>query len=152
MSTILIADDERQMRNMIKLYLRNDFYILEAATGREVLEITREHTVDLILLDIMMPEMDGIKTCKKMKSERPDIPIILLTALNETSQKVEGLNSGADDYIVKPFHPKELLARIQVQFRHFYKERKEMALVIDFDEWQIDPASYTVTVQGKNVK
>lgn len=152
MPTILIADDEQQMRDMIKLYLRNDFYLLEASTGREALELMRKYTVDLILLDIMMPEMDGIEACKKMKAERPDIPVILLTALNETSQKVEGLNIGADDYIVKPFEPRELLARIQVQFRHFYEDRKDIARVISFDEWQINPTSYTVTVKGKNVK
>src|SRR5699024_2351038 len=114
MPTILIVDDEQQMRRMLKLYLRHEFELKEAENGQEAVEILKTNTIDLVLLDIMMPEMDGIETCKQMKAISPNVPIILLTALNDTSQKVEGLNIGADDYIIKPFDTEELLARIHV--------------------------------------
>ncbi|SFL41312.1 two-component system, OmpR family, response regulator ResD [Gracilibacillus orientalis] len=151
MKTILIVDDEQQMRTMLTLYLRNDFNLIEAKNGNEAIHLLKQNEIDLVLLDIMMPDLDGIEACKQMKTIKPDVPIILLTALNETSQKVEGLTIGADDYVVKPFEPKELLARIQVQLRHFHKER-EQTKNIQFNELKIDPLSHTVTVHGKEVK
>ncbi|MGN8644716.1 response regulator transcription factor [Gracilibacillus sp. HCP3S3_G5_1] len=151
MKTILLVDDEKQMRMMLTLYLRKDFRLLEAENGNEAINKLKQNEVDLVLLDIMMPELDGIEACKKMKTIKPDVPIILLTALNETSQKVEGLTIGADDYVVKPFEPEELLARIQVQLRHFQKD-EERTKTLQFKELNIDPDSHTVTVNGKEVK
>ncbi|WP_163580590.1 response regulator transcription factor [Gracilibacillus saliphilus] len=151
MKTILIVDDEQQMRMMLTLYLRKDFKLIEAENGNEAIAALKQNEIDLVLLDIMMPELDGIEACKQMKKHKPDVPIILLTALNETSQKVEGLTIGADDYVVKPFEPEELIARIHVQLRHFQKEG-EQATIIQFKELKIDPVSHTVTVNGKEVK
>ncbi len=151
MKTILIVDDEQQMRMMLTLYLRKDFKLIEAENGNEAIHVLKQNEVDLVLLDIMMPELDGIEACKQMKKIKPGTPIILLTALNETSQKVEGLTIGADDYVVKPFEPEELLARIQVQLRHFQKEG-EQTKNIQFNELQIDPDSHTVMVKGKEIK
>ncbi|MGP4038377.1 response regulator [Gracilibacillus sp. D59] len=150
MKTILIVDDEKQMRTMLTLYLRNEFKLIEAENGNEAIHTLKQNEIDLVLLDIMMPALDGIEACKQMKTIKPDIPIILLTALNETSQKVEGLTIGADDYVVKPFEPEELLARIQVQLRHYQKG--EQAKTIQFKELKIDPLSHTVTVKGKEIK
>ncbi|WP_208589937.1 response regulator transcription factor [Gracilibacillus suaedae] len=151
MKTILLADDEQQMRTMLTLYLRKDFQLIEAENGNEAINALKHHEVDLVLLDIMMPELDGIEACKQMKKLKPGVPIILLTALNETSQKVEGLTIGADDYVVKPFEPEELLARIHVQLRHFQKEEVQTT-IIQFKDLKIDPVSHTVAVNGKDVK
>ncbi|WP_089741180.1 response regulator transcription factor [Gracilibacillus ureilyticus] len=150
--TVLIVDDEIQMRTMLKLYLRNDFHTAEAGNGKEAIDRFSKEPVDLVLLDIMMPELDGIETCKKMKEINPNIPIILLTALNSTSDKVEGLSIGADDYIVKPFEPEELIARIRVQFRHFSSVGKEPSHKLSFGDWFIDSDSRTVMANGKELK
>ncbi|SHM49147.1 response regulator transcription factor [Gracilibacillus kekensis] len=152
MTTILIVDDELQMRTMLKLYLRKDFKIVEAENGTKAVQTLQSRAIDIVLLDIMMPELDGIEACKQMKTVKPNVPIILLTALNDTSQKVEGLTIGADDYIVKPFEPEELLARIQVQLRHFQKEEQTNLPILTFGELSIDSISHTVTVHQKEVK
>ncbi|MDX8045673.1 response regulator transcription factor [Gracilibacillus sp. S3-1-1] len=151
MKTLLIVDDEQQMRMMLSLYLRNDFHLLEAKNGTEAVQLFKQHDIDLVLLDIMMPDVDGLDTCKRMKQINPDIPVILLTALNETSQKVRGLTIGADDYIVKPFEPEELIARIHVQMRHFKKE-KDQQRVIEMKELYINPISHTAFVNNQEVK
>ncbi|WP_058308302.1 response regulator transcription factor [Gracilibacillus massiliensis] len=152
MTTILIVDDELQMRTMLKLYLRKDFEIMEAENGTKAVQTLKNQAIDIVLLDIMMPELDGIEACKQMKTVKPNVPIILLTALNDTSQKVEGLTIGADDYIVKPFEPEELLARIQVQLRHFQKENQTAKKLLTFGELTIDSLSHTVTVNQTEVK
>ncbi|PWU66795.1 response regulator transcription factor [Gracilibacillus dipsosauri] len=151
--TVLIVDDERQMRTMLKLHLRNKYEWIEASNGREAIDKMKENDVSIVLLDIMMPELDGMEACKKMKEMRPDVPIILLTALNDTSQKVEGLNIGADDYIVKPFEPEELIARMKVQLRHFsHTKEKTTNQQVNFAEWSIDPQARSVKVKGNELK
>ncbi|ENH95695.1 winged helix family two component transcriptional regulator [Gracilibacillus halophilus YIM-C55.5] len=110
-----------------------------------------QHSIDIVLLDIMMPRLDGIETCKQMKQINANMPIILLTALNETSQKVEGLTIGADDYIVKPFEPEELVARIHVQLRHFSNSDHEND-TIQFANVVIDQEARTVTVEKQELK
>ncbi|UOQ86662.1 response regulator transcription factor [Gracilibacillus salinarum] len=151
MKKILIVDDEQQMRMMLTLYLRNDFKLYEAVDGEEAIRIFKENEIDLVLLDVMMPKLDGIAACKQMKNIKSDVPIIMLTALNETSQKVEGLMIGADDYMVKPFEPEELLARIHVQFRHYEKNESSSNRLI-YHELTIDPSSHEVMVKGKEIK
>ncbi|PKM51782.1 MAG: DNA-binding response regulator [Firmicutes bacterium HGW-Firmicutes-7] len=117
---ILIADDEKDIRNLIKVYLlNNDYEIIEAENGIEVLEQI-DDSIDLVILDVMMPKMDGIKTCIKIR-ERYTMPVLFLTAKLEDIDKLTGFNSGADDYITKPFNPLDLLARIKVNIRR-YKE------------------------------
>ncbi|RCW69626.1 response regulator transcription factor [Saliterribacillus persicus] len=152
--TLLIVDDEEQMRSMIKLYLQSDFTIIEASNGKEALHMVFEKNIDIILLDIMMPGMDGLTTCQRIKAVSPDLPIILLTALNETKQKVEGLSIGADDYIVKPFEPDELLARIQVQLRRQNKDKKSFNsnTKLVFENLIIDAGAREVTVGKEKLK
>ena len=105
MANILICDDERDIVSALKIYLSTEDYTLfEAYTGREALDIVRKHEIHLILMDIMMPEMDGVTATAKLREEY-NIPIILLTAKSEDTNKVLGLNVGADDYITKPFNP-----------------------------------------------
>lgn len=152
MTVILVVDDEQQMRNMLQLYLRDKFDVIEASNGKEAINIIQSQKVDLVLLDVMMPTLDGMKTTKQMKTLQPDLPIILLTALNETSQKVEGLTIGADDYMVKPFDTEELIARIYVQLRHFGKEQKNDKRILEFSDWSINPVAHTVIVHDHSVR
>lgn len=119
MYNILICDDEQDIINALKIYLSNPNYsIFEAHNGIEVLETVSNHEIHLILMDIMMPEMDGITAMVKLR-EISNIPVILLTAKSEDTDKVLGLNVGADDYITKPFNPIEVEARVRSQLRRY---------------------------------
>ena len=119
MYNILICDDEKDIVNALKIYLNDTNYqLFEAYTGKEVLEIVEKENIHLILLDIMTPEMDGITAMAKIR-EFSNVPIILLTAKSEDTDKVLGLNVGADDYVTKPFNPVELLARVKSQLRRY---------------------------------
>ncbi len=119
MYNILICDDEQDIINALKIYLSNPNYsIFEAHNGIEVLETVSNHEIHLILMDIMMPEMDGITAMVKLR-EISNIPVILLTAKSEDADKVLGLNVGADDYITKPFNPIEVEARVRSQLRRY---------------------------------
>ena len=119
MYNILICDDEKDIVNALKIYLNDTNYqLFEAYTGKGALEIVEKENIHLILLDIMMPEMDGITAMAKIR-EFSNVPIILLTAKSEDTDKVLGLNVGADDYVTKPFNPVELLARVKSQLRRY---------------------------------
>ncbi|MFB6728891.1 response regulator transcription factor [Bacillus mobilis] len=118
MPTILVLEDEMPIRSFIVLNLkRAGFYVLEASTGEEALQILCKHTVDVALLDVMLPGMDGFQVCKAIREENKKIGIIMLTARVQDEDKVQGLGIGADDYIAKPFSPVELTARIQSLLR-----------------------------------
>ena len=153
MPNILICDDERDIVSALKIYLSSDGYTLfEAYTGQEALEIVRKNTIHLILMDIMMPEMDGISATAKLREET-NIPIILLTAKSEDTDKILGLNMGADDYITKPFNPLEVQARVRSQLRRYTTlggmERESNKLVIG--GIVLDDEAKTVTVDGEGV-
>ncbi len=153
MPNILICDDERDIVTALKIYLSAEGYgLYEAYTGREALDIVRKHTIHLILMDIMMPEMDGISATAKLREEY-NIPIILLTAKSEDTDKVLGLNVGADDYITKPFNPIEVLARVRSQLRRYTTlggmEHRPSKLVIG--GIVLDDDAKTVTVDGEGV-
>lgn len=116
---ILICDDERDIVNALKIYLTDSNYVLhEAFDGKEAIRIVEEQDIHLVLMDIMMPEMDGIEAMVKIR-EKSNVPVILLTAKSEDSDKVLGLTVGADDYITKPFHPVEVSARVKSQLRRY---------------------------------
>ena len=153
MANILICDDERDIVSALKIYLSSEGYTLfEAYTGREALEVVKKHDIHLILMDIMMPEMDGISATAKLR-ETCNFPIILLTAKSEDSDKVLGLNMGADDYITKPFNPMEVLARVRSQLRRYTSlggmEQKPNRIVIG--GIALDDDTKTVTVDGEPV-
>ena len=120
MYNILICDDDRDIVAAFKIYLssQKDYRLFEAYTGKQALEAVKNNDIQLVLLDIMMPEMDGIAVTAKLR-ETSNIPIILLTAKSESADKVHGLNVGADDYITKPFDPMEVLARVRSQLRRY---------------------------------
>lgn len=117
--TILIADDEKEIRDLLRLYLENEKYIvLEAEDGQQALDLLHRNSVNLCLLDIMMPNMDGYQTLKEIRKES-NIPIMFLSAKDADAEKILGLNLGADDYIAKPFNPLELVARVNSNIRRF---------------------------------
>ena len=119
MYNILICDDEQDIFNALKIYLSGgDYCLFEASNGREALEVVEKNDIHLILMDIMMPQLDGIAATAKLR-ERSNVPIILLTAKSESSDKVLGLNIGADDYVTKPFDPVEVQARVRSQLRRY---------------------------------
>ena len=119
MYNVLICDDQPDIVNALKIYLAPEGYrLFEAFTGQEALEIVRNNDIHLILMDVMMPGMDGITATARIR-EHSNVPIILLTAKSETEDKVLGLNVGADDYITKPFVPVEVLARVRSQLRRY---------------------------------
>ena len=120
MYNILICDDDRDIVAALKIYLssQKDYRLFEAYTGKQTLEAVKNNAIQLVLLDIMMPEMDGIAVTAKLR-ETSNIPIILLTAKSESADKVHGLNVGADDYITQPFDPMAVLARVRSQLRRY---------------------------------
>lgn len=122
MYTILVCDDDKDIVDAIQIYLSQEGYsILKAYSGQEALNIIQNNTVHLTLMDIMMPDLDGIHTTIKLRENNNSIPIIFLTAKSEDSDKVLGLNIGADDYITKPFNPLELIARVKSALRRYTK-------------------------------
>ena len=153
MYRILICDDERDIVSALKIYLSGeDYEIYTAYSGKEALELVRSRDIQLILMDIMMPEMDGIAATAKIREES-NVPIILLTAKSETSDKILGLNIGADDYITKPFDPMEVLARVRSQLRRYTAlgSRSESQDVITIGAVTLDDPAKTVTVDGEAV-
>lgn len=118
--TILVADDEADIRELLRLYLEKDGYrVIEAADGRAAVSAMEKEEVDMALLDIMMPEMDGYHVLKKIR-ESSNIPVMILSAKNQDTDKILGLDLGADDYLAKPFNPMEAMARINSNIRRFY--------------------------------
>ncbi|APH05732.1 response regulator transcription factor [Bacillus weihaiensis] len=152
--TILVVDDEKEIRDAIQIYLKNEgLTVITAQDGVEALEYIQEKEIHLILLDIMMPRMDGISATFKIR-EQKNIPIIILSAKSEDTDKILGLQVGADDYISKPFNPLELIARVKSQLRRYvtlghYEGRNK---VIDLNGLTIDQEAKEVSVNGEAVK
>jgi len=148
---VLIVDDEWNMRNLLRIYLiKEGFATKEATTGHEALTMIREHSFDLLLLDVMMPDMDGWQVCKVIRETNATIPILMLTARSETKDKVLGLGIGADDYITKPFEPEELLARIHSLLRRSsaaLNTKTQERVVLEFPSLLIYPDSREVRIK-----
>ncbi|MBB4822862.1 DNA-binding response OmpR family regulator [Sporosarcina luteola] len=151
--TVLVADDDKEIRDGIEIYLKNEGYdVLKAADGLEALDLLRSNEVHLLILDIMMPNMDGIAATFKIR-EAQNVPIIMLSAKAEDSDKIHGLSVGADDYVTKPFHPLELMARVKSQLRRYvqlgtYDGQKK----IEIDGLSLDEEAKELTVDGNPVK
>jgi two-component system response regulator MtrA len=146
---ILVVDDDAALAEMLTLVLHNDgFDSRIVARGDEALSAFREYKPDLVLLDLMLPGTDGIEVCRQIRGES-GVPIVMLTAKSDTVDVVVGLESGADDYIAKPFKPKELIARIRARMRHFEPPVPEMIAVADL---RIDVAGHSVTRAGKPIQ
>lgn len=139
MSKILVVEDEEPIRKFIKISLKREkFEVFEAASAEEGLQITLQETPDVVILDIMLPGMNGFKLCEKLKRQNENIGIIILTARGQDMDKVMGLEFGADDYMVKPFNPLELTARIKSLLRRMKYTTKEGGSFIQSREFKID--------------
>ena len=156
MNHVLIVEDDKEIRKGVEIYLKSQGYeVFQAKDGIEGLEIIEKEEIHLAIVDVMMPRMDGIKMTMKLR-EKYDFPVIFLSAKSEETDKILGLNIGADDYVTKPFTPMELLARVNSQlrrYRHFMEklnENKENVHVIGGLELNEDTKE--VTVDGENVK
>lgn len=154
--TILIVDDEKEIRDLVDIYLKNEGYnTLKAGDGVEALKLLKSNEVHLIILDIMMPKMDGIEACMKVRAEH-NVPIIMLSAKSEDMDKILGLTTGADDYLTKPFNPLELVARVKSQLRRYIRlnnganPKKEG--VIEIEDLTINTENHEIKVDGKDVK
>ena len=149
MAKILVVDDEPNIREVIGLYLRGEGYeVLSAADGEEGIELYRRGRPDLVVLDLIMPKLDGLEVCRRMQAERR-VPVIMLTARGEEADRILGISAGADEYVVKPFRPRELMARVAALLR----ETEAMADqanggVISFDGLRIDPSTREVAIRG----
>ncbi len=145
--TILLAEDEERLRKLVSTYLkRENYHVLEAKNGKEALRIWEDHSVDLMILDVMMPEVDGWSVCRRIR-ENSDLPILMLTARGEENDKLFGFDLGVDDYVTKPFSVKELMARIKVLLKRSHKEIKEDQLKLE--DLVIDTVKHQVYLAGK---
>ncbi|MEB2301967.1 response regulator transcription factor [Lysinibacillus xylanilyticus] len=152
--TVLVTDDDQDIRDGIEIYLKNEGYnVIKAADGLDALEKLENNEVHLIILDIMMPNMDGITATFKIREER-NIPIIMLSAKAEDGDKIHGLSVGADDYVTKPFHPLELLARVKSQLRRYVQlgTYNEGAAKVEIDGLILDEDAKEVILEGEPVR
>lgn len=150
---ILVCDDDKAIVDAIEIYLKNEGYtIFKAYDGQEAIDIIEENEVHLIIMDIMMPKMDGLRVTMKIREEN-NIPVIMLSAKSEDTDKIMGLNMGADDYITKPFNPLELIARVRSQLRRYTTlgSLETRTNVFKTGGLEIDDESKTVTVDGDEV-
>ena len=146
---ILIVEDEANIRELLRLYLEREGYtVLEAENGVEGIKKWKSDKPDMLLLDVMMPVMDGWAVCREIRAES-DVPIIMLTAKGETADRVSGLEMGADDYIVKPLEMPEVIARVRAVFRHMAPDDAPEKL--SFDNLVIDKQAYDLVIKGKRV-
>lgn len=151
---ILIVEDEKDILQLVKLYLEKEGYrTVTASTGSEGLAQVRAETPDLIVLDLMLPEIDGLEICKRLRSapETAMLPIIMLTAKAEESDTIIGLELGADDYVTKPFSPKTLVARVKALFRRLDRKQEDGPARFTYGPLILDLTRHEVTVKGKEV-
>ena len=155
--TVLVVDDDKEIVDSISIFLQNDGYrVLKAYDGLEAMETLSENEVHLLLLDVMMPKLDGIKALLKIREKR-NIPVILVSAKSEDTDKIIGLNMGADDYITKPYNPLELLARVKSQLRRYttlgnIARGQENSSLITVGSMELDTDKKELTVDGEPIK
>ncbi len=148
---ILVVDDEANIVDLARMYLERDgFQVCEASDGVQALQEIKQQKPDLIVLDIMLPEIDGFEVCQRVRAES-EVPIIMLTARDDDVDKIVGLELGADDYMTKPFNPRELVARVKTILRRMERTPREDTTPLDLGDLSIDPASREVRVDGEMV-
>jgi two-component system, OmpR family, response regulator len=148
MNNILIVDDDPNIRELVRVFLRNEgFDVYEASDGVEALAKLETLKADLVILDVMMPNMDGWELCRELSASY-DIPLLMLTAKGETAQKIKGFQLGTDDYLVKPFEPLELVARVKALLKRY---RIATSQKIQVGELLMDHKTYEVTVHGESM-
>lgn len=155
--TILLVDDEKEIVELLSIYLSNEGYrLLKAYDGMEALACLQKEEVDLIILDVMMPKMDGLAACMKIREERK-MPIIILSAKNTDMDKISGLSIGADDYVGKPFNPLEIVARVKSQLRRYHAFNKDSSSLgsdskLSFEDLTIDTSKHEVHIDQQKIK
>ncbi|HJT63454.1 MAG TPA: response regulator transcription factor [Candidatus Limnocylindria bacterium] len=150
MATLLIVDDDPKIRDLVRLYVEREGHrAVFAGDGLEALAVAREQKPALVLLDVMLPGLDGFEVCRQLRDES-DVPIVLLTARSGDSDKVVGLDLGADDYVVKPFSPRELMARVRVQLRRRAGETDDQP-ILAAPGLRLDPNTAEVWLEGRPV-
>jgi two-component system response regulator VanR len=153
--TILVVDDEEAIRDLIAIYLKNEGYrVLKAADGVEALELLQREEIHLMILDVMMPRMDGIQACLKIREDK-NLPIIMLSAKSQDMDKIYGLSTGADDYMTKPFNPLELVARVKSQLRRYLRLNQGYVPKedeIEIGDLVINTSTREVKVNGRDIK
>ena len=151
MTRILIADDHPQIVSVLEAYAKKEGYdVLIAKDGAEALQLFEKEKVDLILLDIMMPKVDGYEVCREIR-KTSHVPIIMVTARGEDFEKIMGLDIGADDYIIKPFAPGEVMARIRAILRRIVVEEEKEERTLSFDTLTVDINNYEATINGETL-
>lgn len=150
MEKILVVDDEENIRNIIKKYAVFEGYdVYEAEDGIEAVNLCRQNNYDIIIMDIMMPELDGFSACREIKKEK-DIPVIMLSARGEEFDRIHGFETGADDYVVKPFSPKELMMRVAAVLKRSKSSQKELN-IFESDGIKVDFSGRIVYIDGERV-
>ncbi len=148
MNNILIVDDDPNIRELVRVFLRNEgFDVYEASDGVEALARLESLKVELVVLDVMMPNMDGWELCRELRASY-DIPLLMLTAKGETAQKIKGFQLGTDDYLVKPFEPLELVARVKALLKRY---RIATSQTVQVGELLMDHKTYEVTLHGESL-
>ncbi len=151
-ATVLVVDDEKKVVDLVTLYLKREGYrVLAAYDGLQALELARQKQSDLIILDLMLPGMDGLALCRLLREEGNRLPIIMLTARSLEDDKLIGLDLGADDYVTKPFSPRELMARVRAVLRRVNERREEDPPEIGHGELTVDFARHEVRVRDEPV-
>ena len=149
MTTLLIADDHQQITSILKEYAEKDGYqVLVAADGYQALTAFSEHSPDLLLLDVMMPHKDGFEVCREIR-KKSAVPIIMITARSEDFERIMGLDIGADDYIVKPFSPSEVMARVRALLRRMNNKFNTNENIFSYSNLTIDLDTYIATIDGE---
>ncbi len=156
MAKILLVDDEPNIREVVSLYLRRDGHVvIAAADGEEALRLYRQTRPDLVVLDLMLPKVSGLEVCRRLGAEAPDrrVPLIMLTARGEEEDRIVGLSLGADDYVVKPFSPRELAARVEAVLRRVNEDSADppTRAVLRFGDLLVDPNTRQVTIRDQPV-
>ncbi len=150
MEKILVVDDEENIRNIIKKYAVFEGYdVYEAEDGIEAVNLCRQNNYDIIIMDIMMPEIDGFSACREIKKEK-DIPVIMLSARGEEFDRIHGFETGVDDYVVKPFSPKELMMRVAAVLKRSKNSQKELN-IFESDGIKVDFSGRIVYIDGERV-
>jgi DNA-binding response OmpR family regulator len=147
---ILVVEDEKKVASFIKKGLEEQSYAVDVAyDGKQGEDLASQNEYDLIILDVLLPKQDGVITCQKIRSKKIDSPILMLTAIGDTEAKVRGLDSGADDYMTKPFHFEELLARVRALLR---RKSQDKSTVLQVGGLMVDPVSRKVEREGKTIR
>ncbi|MFC4022275.1 response regulator transcription factor [Oceanobacillus longus] len=151
---ILIVEDDADICHLIQLYLEKDYHVIMAEDGKKAIERFHAHSPDLILLDILLPEIDGLEVCRRIRNVNEEVPILFLSSRSEYEDRILGLDAGADDYIIKPFDPGEVLARVKAHLRRkeiALKQSNENVSLMKFGDLEVNLDNYTVLRNGDRV-